>query len=147
MKNILIPLELSKAPIEERIINTAINYASALTAKCWIVHVAAPDPDFVGFGVGPKYIRDQLAEELRAEHRQIQSITERFKAKGIQAEGLLIQGATQDMIKEEVKKLKIDLLILGNKKHNFINVLFKGSILDDIMDEVNIPILLIPDHE
>lgn len=147
MKNILIPLELSKAAIEERIINTAINYASSLAAKCWIVHVAAPDPDFVGFGVGPKYIRDQLAEDLRTEHRQIQSITERFKAEGIQAEGLLIQGATQDMIKEEVKKLKIDLLILGNKKHSFINVLFKGSILDDIMDEVNIPILLIPDHE
>jgi len=147
MKNILIPLELSKAPIEERIIDIAISYAKSLGSNCWIVHVAAPDPDFVGYGVGPKYIRDQLAEDLRTEHRQLQSITDRFKAEGIKAEGLLIQGATQEMIKVEVKKLNIDLLVLGNKKHSFVNVLFKGSILDDIMDEVNIPVLLVPDHE
>ena len=59
---------------------------------------------------------------------------------------MLIQGATQNMIKEEVDKLKIDLLILGNKKHSFIDVLFKGSIVDDLMDEINIPILLVPDE-
>lgn len=146
MKNILIPLELTNKAIEGRIIETAIAYAKSLGANCWIVHVAAPDPDFVGYGVGPKYVRDELAENLRKEHRQIQDITNRFKAEGLVAEGLLIQGATQEMIKEEVEKLKIDLLILGNKKHSFIDVLFKGSIVDDLMDEVNIPILLIPDE-
>ena len=147
MKNILIPLELNNTALEERIIATAITYSKELKAKCWLIHVAAPDPEFIGTGVGPQYVRDQLAQELRKEHRQIQAIADQFTEHKVNAEGLLIQGATKKMIQEEIDKLNIDLLILGNKKHGFIDVLFGGSIANELMDDINIPILLIPDND
>ena len=146
MKNILIPLELNHTSIEDRIIATAISYSKELKAKCWLIHVASPDPEFIGTRTGPQYVRDQIAQELRKEHRQIQTIAELFSEHKVDAEGLLIQGATQEMIEEEIQKLNIDLLILGNKKQSFIDVLFRGSITDDLMSDVNIPILLIPDN-
>lgn len=145
--NILIPLELNDSKLEKKIIETTISYAQHLNAKCWLIHVAPPEPDFVGYSVGPQYIRDQLAEELKKEHRKIQEIKQNFNSKNIDAEGLLIQGATSEMIKNEIDKLKITLLVLGNKKHGFIDVLFRGSVTDELMDELNIPILLIPDYD
>lgn len=146
MKNILIPLELTNTSIEERIVTTAISYSKELKAKCWLIHVASPDPEFVSPGNGPQYVRDQIAQELRSEHRQIQTIADLFAEHKVEAEGLLIQGATHEMIMEEINKLDIDLLILGNKKHSFIDVFFRGSVTDELMSKVNIPILLIPDN-
>jgi len=146
MKNILVPLELNQSDLEKRIINETISLAKSLNAKCWLIHVAAPEPDFVGYDVGPQYIRDELAEDLREEHREIQNIALQFKKLDIEAQGLLIQGATAEMIEVEMKKLAIDLLVLGNKKHSFIDVFFSGSVTDQLMDQANIPILLIPDH-
>jgi nucleotide-binding universal stress UspA family protein len=147
MKNILIPLELNGSKLEGRIIETAISYAKILNAKCWVVHIAAPEPDFVGYEVGPQYIRDELAEDLREEHREVQTVANLFKEHKIACQGLLIQGATKEMIEIEIEKLKIDLLILGNKKHGFFDVFFEGSVSEALVDEVNIPILLIPDNE
>jgi nucleotide-binding universal stress UspA family protein len=146
MKNILIPLELNQSNLEKKIIQEAISLAKMLNAKCWLIHVAAPDPDFVGYEVGPQYIRDSLAEDLREEHREIQKISGEFQKSAIDAEALLIQGATAEIIEVEIKKLSIDLLILGNKKHSFIDIFFRGSVTDQLMDEANIPILLIPDN-
>ena len=147
MTNILIPIELDDSPLEGRIINTAISYAKSLNAKCWVIHVADPNPDFVGFEVGPQYIRDELAEDLREEHRLIQNIANLFTENKIDCKGLLIQGASHDMIKQEIEKLNINLLVLGNKKHNFLDIFFSGSLTNDLMNEVNIPVLLIPDNE
>lgn len=147
MKNILIPLELNESKLENKIIATAISYASLLKAKCWLIHVAAPDPDFVGFDVGPQYIRDGLAEDLREEHRNIQKIAELFEENKVDAEGLLIQGATQEMIQLEIDKLNIDLLVLGNKKHSFLEIFFQGREMDNLVDHVDIPVLLIPDND
>lgn len=147
MKNILIPLELDNSPLETRIISTAISYAKLLKAKCWVVHIASPNPEFVVFKAGPQYIRDELAEDLREEHRGVQKIAELFEENKIDCQGLLIQGATKEIIREEITKLKIDLLVLGNKKHSFFDVFFEGSITDGLVDEANIPILLIPEND
>lgn len=145
MKNILLPLELSGSALETKLISIAISYSKEFNAKCWLVHVVAPNPDFVGYGVGPQYIRDLLAEDMREEHRKIQAISEDFREHKVNAEGLLVQGVTADMIKEEVKKLEIDLLILGNKKHNFLEKVFGTSVTHELVDEVNVPVLLVPE--
>jgi hypothetical protein len=39
-----------------------------------ILHVAAPEPDFVGYCVGPQSVREAGALELRNEHRQVQQL-------------------------------------------------------------------------
>ena len=65
MKNILVCIDFHEQT--KNLINKAAEIAKAFNAKLWLVHVAAPDPDFVGYDVGPQYIRDARADELKEE--------------------------------------------------------------------------------
>ena len=144
MKNLLITLDLKDQEHSDQILKYSVSLAKAYSAKCWLIHIADPDPEFVSYESGPQYIRDEIAEELRAEHRQIQRFAEKIKSQGIDCDGLLIQGPTEDMILKEINKLNIDLLVIGNKKRGFFQELFVGSITNELIKDVNIPIFLVP---
>lgn len=73
MKNILVTIDFDvKTTL---LIDNAYKLANAFGSKVWLVHIAAPDPDFVGYEIGPQYIRDNRAYELREEHRQLQNFS------------------------------------------------------------------------
>lgn len=144
MKNLLITLELEDQEHADQMLTHSISLAKAYSAKCWLIHIADPDPEFVGYSTGPQYIRDEIADELRAEHRQVQRFADKLRAEGIEADGLLIQGPTEEMILDEIKKLDIDLLVIGNKKRGFLQELFVSSVTNDLIKNVNIPVFLVP---
>ena len=108
MKNILVPVDF-EGYSTYLLLGQAYELAKKFDSKIWLIHVAAPDPDFVGYEEGPQYIRDKRAEELRKEHKMLKKYTDELHEKGVQAEGLLIFGSTVEMIHAEAKKLKIDL--------------------------------------
>lgn len=142
MKNILVSIDFDKNA--ELLINKALEMAQAFHSKIWLLHIAAPDPDFVGYKTGPQYIRDGVASELRNEHRQIQEYADQIRKKGIEADGLLIQGATIEMILEESKKLNVDLIIAGHHERGFLYNAMVGSVSAHVMNRSKIPVLTIP---
>ena len=142
MKNILVTLDFHGK--EEVLINKAKEIAKPFNAKIWLLHIAAPEPDFVGFEVGPQYIRDTLAKDLRKEHRLLQKYAVDLQENKLNAEGLLIQGATTEMIIEESKKLNIDLIIAGHHDRSFIYNAFIGSASSQIIKKSKIPVLIVP---
>jgi nucleotide-binding universal stress UspA family protein len=142
MKNILVTIDFDKN--EQLLIDKAFQLANAFDSKIWLVHIAAPDPDFVGYEVGPQYIRDSRAAELRKEHKLLQEYANKLNEKGASAEGLLVQGATIEMVMEEAKKLNIDLIIAGHQEHNFLYQAFVGSVSAQIIKESKIPVLIVP---
>jgi nucleotide-binding universal stress UspA family protein len=142
MKNILVTIDFDiKTTL---LIDNAYKLANVFDSKIWLVHIAAPDPDFVGYDIGPQYIRDSRAHELREEHKQLQDYAKELNEKNIEAEGLLIQGATIEMIIQESKKFHIDLIIAGHHKHNFLYNAFIESVSRGIIEASKIPILIIP---
>ena len=72
MDNILVGLDFSDVPVE--VIDRVSEFARALSAKLWLSHVGSPEPDFVGYKAGPQTVRDQVALELRDEHRRTQQV-------------------------------------------------------------------------
>ncbi len=142
MKNILVTIDFNKN--EELLIDKAFQLAESFNSKLWLMHIAAPDPDFVGYDVGPQYIRDGRATELRKEHQMLQEYTKNLKKKGVDSEGLLIQGATIEMIIEESKKLNIDLIIAGHHEHGFFYNAFIGSVSAEIIKKSKTPVLIVP---
>lgn len=142
MKNILVALDMKQT--DALLLAQASFLAEKCGSKIWMVHVASPDPDFVGFEMGPKYIRDFVADELRSEHRLLQSYMLDMQGKSIDVEGLLIQGPTIAMIEKEVQKLKIDLLILGSHKHSFLYQTFVGHTAVRMVGLIPIPLLIVP---
>ncbi|WP_370390043.1 universal stress protein [uncultured Winogradskyella sp.] len=145
MKNILVTIDFDSG--EEKLLETALTMANKFSAKVWLLHVTAPDPEFVGYDVGPQYIRDFRAEELRNEHKTLQEFAKRLEQKGIDAEGLLIQGATLEMILNEAQKLKIDLIIVGYEQHNFLYEALIGSVSSKLIKKSKIPVLVVPLEE
>ncbi|MGL1889063.1 MAG: universal stress protein [Reichenbachiella sp.] len=142
MKNILLAVDLTSN--DDLLINQGIQLSEKFDSKIWLIHIAAPDPDFVGYKVGPSYVRTTRAEELNNEHQSIQSMAQQIQNKNIEAEGLLIQGPTIEMIENEVKKLKIDLLILGSHRHGFLYETFVGHTSVNLINNLAIPILIVP---
>jgi nucleotide-binding universal stress UspA family protein len=142
MKNILVTIDLNNN--ETLLIDKALEMAKAFDAKIWLLHVASPEPEFVGFGVGPQYVRDTRAAELRQEHRLMEDYTNLIKLEDQECEGLLIRGATIEMILKEAEKLEIDLIITGHHDHGLLYKAFFGSVASLLIKKVNIPILLVP---
>lgn len=142
MKTILVAVDLKST--DQALIRQAFILAEKFNSIVWIIHIAAPDPDFVGYGVGPIYIREVRAEELRKEHKALQALADQLKKKFIQAEALLIQGPTVEMLKAEVKKLKIDLLIMGSHKHGFLYETWIGHTSVKVIKEIPVPVLIVP---
>lgn len=142
MKNIFVSIDFNEQ--EAFLMDKAYELGKALDAKIWLVHIAAPEPDFIGYDVGPQYIRDARAEDLKEEHKLLQEYARQLESRGVKAEGLLIQGATVEMIIQEAEKLNSDLIITGHHDHNFLYKAFVGSVADEIIKESKIPVLLVP---
>lgn len=142
MKNILVTVDFEEQV--ELLMDKAFELAQAFDSKIWLMHVAAPDPDFVSYSVGPQYIRDFRAEDLKKEHRQLQAYVNDLQKKGVEAEGLLIQGATTELIINESTKLDVDLIMTGHHDRSFFyNALF-GSVSAQIIKKSKIPVLIVP---
>lgn len=131
--------------------NKVLSYGQSMAekfgAKLWIVHVAAPDPDFVGYAPGPQYIRDTQADELRGDHKKLQDLCDRFIGTSVEAEALLIQGSTVETLLEEVNKLEVDLLIVGTHRHSLLYNIFSESVSSKLFDRVSVPLLAVPINE
>ena len=142
MKNILVAVDFDSNT--QPLIEQALLISEKFNSKVWLVHIAEPSPDFVGFDVGPQYIRDSKASELREEHKMIQEHAQKFTNHGLDAEGLLVQGATDEMILIETNKLNIDLVILGHKKQGMLYRMFVESTGTTIINESKVPVLIVP---
>tara|TARA_R110000868_G_scaffold374391_1_gene638892 strand:+ start:417 stop:851 length:435 start_codon:yes stop_codon:yes gene_type:complete len=142
MKNILVTIDFNEKI--DLLIDKAFELAKPLGSKVWLMHIAAPEPDFVGYDVGPQYIRDFRAKELRKEHQLLQEYADKLMKKGVDAEGLLVQGATTEMIISESKKLNVDLIIAGHHDHGFLYKAFVGSVSSQIIKKAKIPVLIVP---
>lgn len=141
-KNIMVAVDFNDS------IGELMVYADSLAhkfeSKVWVLHVADPEPDFVGYEPGPQYIRDMKAEEYREEHHNLQEVCKNFLREDIKAEALLIQGSTVETVLEEAKKLNVDLLIVGTHKHSFLHNLLQESVSMELIKKSEIPMLTIP---
>lgn len=143
MKTIVVALDFS--PITPHVL-LALEAVAKPESVIYVLHVAAPEPDFVGYGVGPQYIRDDRAHELREEHKQLTSYKTHLRKKGLHVEALLVSGPTVETILNEVEKLKADLLIIGRRGHSKLYEVVMGSVCKDVLHKLKIPALLVPEE-
>lgn len=144
-KNIMVAVDFNDS-IGELMVY-ADSLAQKFESKVWVLHVADPEPDFVGYEPGPQYIRDIKAEEYREEHRNLQEVCKNFLSEDVEAEALLIQGSTVETVMSEAQKLHIDLLIVGTHKHSFLHNLLQESVSMELIKKSEIPMLTIPIEE
>lgn len=110
----------------------------------WLLHVAMPDPDFVGYEVGPDTEREFIAKKFRNQHIELQKIAEEISKEGVEVTPLLIQGSTVETILEEAEKLKADAIIVGSHGRGAMYKLLVGSVSEGLLHKTKIPLMVIP---
>ena len=136
MKKILVAVDFSDQT--EAVLATAREFATALGAQLWLVHVSAPDPEFVGYDPGPDTVRDQVAAHLREEHQEVHALGAKLREEGLDATALGIQGPTAETILSEIEKLAVDLVVMGSHGHGAVYRVVVGSVvLDEGLVEVH----------
>ena len=91
-----------------------------MDAKVYVLHVAEPEPEFVGYDAGPEVVRTQVAEELHREHRAVQSLAGRFRDNDVDATALLIRGPTVETTLKEAASLEAGLIVVGSNGHGAV---------------------------
>lgn len=142
MKHILVLIDFGDPT--EHVAKYAADLALAFHSNCWLLHVAAPDPEFVGYETGPQYIRDHRAGELKKEHLALETLQNQFRQQNISCEILLIPGNPIEVIQAEINKREIDLVVMGHHQRPALEEWIVGSIGKEVIRETSVPLFIIP---
>jgi nucleotide-binding universal stress UspA family protein len=143
--NILVAVDLS--PASEKVVKAAGEVAKLTGAKVFILHVAEPEPDFVGYDAGPEVVRTQVAEELRREHRGVQALAKQLREKDLDAIALLVRGPTVETTLKEADNLEAELIVVGTHGHGAVYDALIGSYSAGIIRRSKLPVLVVPIRE
>jgi len=142
---LLVAIDLSEST--EKIVKKVKEIAKTLSAKVWLLHVAEPEPDFVGWEVGPQPERDFHSKIFHGEHRRIQEIADRLRKDGLDTTALLVQGGTVETILNEASKLDVNMIVVGSHGRSAMYKLLVGSVCEGVLHKSECPILVVPTHE
>ena len=143
--NILVSLDISEST--DKVVTAATELAQVMSAKLYLLHVAEPEPDFIGYGVGPQTVRDSVSEEFHKEHAHIQELAGSLRQKGLDVKGLLIQGSTVDTILKQADKLEAQMIIMGSHGRGAIYKVLVGSVSEGVLHGAKCPVLVVPTHK
>lgn len=129
------------------ILHEARLWAQRLNAKLWLIHVAEPDPDFIGYKAGPDTVRDAMAGKYRHEHQLIEAAAQELRKAGVDATALLLQGPTAETILNEADHLGVDALLMGTRARGAVHEFFVGSTSKQVLHKSTRPVLLIPPND
>ncbi len=139
---LLVAIDFSE--ITELILEKVEEIALKTGAKVWLIHVVQPEPDFIGYEIGPDSERNFMAKRFRDKHVTIQEISERLKKRGINITPLLVQGPTVETIIEKAKKLNVDMIVSGSHGHGRMFYIMVGSNSKGLLKKSPVPLLIIP---
>ena len=133
------------SPVSDDVLACAAALSEALGAELVALHVAAPDPDLVGWEAGPQSVRNQVAEQLREQHRELQA---RVAALSVaRARPLMVQGATAESILDHAGRLGARFVVLGSHGHGKLYELLAGSVAAQVLRKASVPIVVVPPKE
>ncbi len=139
---VLVPVDLSA--VSSRVADGARSLAKRIDARVVLMHVEPPDPDFVGYEVGPPTVRDAVSREIRKDDARLHALRDALRAEGVEAEGLLIQGPAVEKIIEESNRLDVDYIVIGSHGHGALYDLVVGSVCDGVVRRATRPVVVIP---
>lgn len=142
MERVLVAVDLS--PATETVIRVAEELARSLGAELRLVHVAAPEPEFVGYDVDSPALRDTHAAAYREEHRRLQDLAEGARGRGGAVKALLIQGPTVEKILEEAERLDAGLVVVGSHGRGALARVLLGSVSEGVLRGSRRPVLVVP---
>jgi nucleotide-binding universal stress UspA family protein len=125
---------------------TAVGRIAALLpeTRIWLLHVAEPDPSFVGYEAGPDVVRHQVAAEYRKERERLQHYAEGLGGPGREVTALVVPGAIAETILAEAEARGAQLIVMGSHGYGTITELIVGGVGKVVLRKAGCPVLVIP---
>ncbi len=142
MKTILAPVDFSAAT--PAVVAAARETARAFGARLYLLHVAAPEPDFVGYSAGPQEVRDAIAGALHEERDELTALAEEARAAGADVAQLMVQGPTIEAVVQKADDLDADLIVMGSHGRGAVLRLLLGSVSEGVLRRAGRPVLIVP---
>ncbi len=114
--------------------------------ELWLLHVAAPDPDFIGYEVGPQSVRDAVASKLRGKHKRMQELAAPLQTAGLGVTPLTVQGVVVERILEHAARVGAELIVLASSSHGAVHELIAGSVVRGVLHDATVPVVVVPAH-
>lgn len=142
MKNILAAVDFSD--VTDAVVEAAYEQASLSRGMLRVVHAAAPEPVFVGYGAVPVEDIALHQEDLEASQKKLDSIVDGLKERGVEAVSNIPEGPVLDGILKEIKDHDIDLVVVGSHGHGALFNLVAGSVTQGLIHKAKVPVLVVP---
>jgi nucleotide-binding universal stress UspA family protein len=130
--------------IPERVIEASAELASVRGDEVLLLHVAAPDPDFVGWEAGPASVLEQRSGTLRGEHRQLQELAAALRERGFEVRAALVEGATAETIVEEAERHDARWIVVGSHGKGALKRALLGSVSENVTRHAPCPVVVVP---
>ena len=144
-KKILVPLDgsrTSRLGLEE-----AIQLAKGQNATLYLLHVLDQQAMIQEPAVSSGVFIDDFMRQLREAAKAILAQAEAVVKKGhVRAKSIMVEnfsGQTADVIVNQAKKLKVDLIVLGTHGRRGIKRLVMGSDAEGVLRETPVPVMLV----
>lgn len=140
-------VSIDNSDVSEHVLHEAIDLVNSYGAKLKIAHVV--NLEQITFGiemVGVANLKDSLLDSAK---KFIEHIKEILKTRNIDAEIVLLENygtGLANIILEDAKAYGTDLFIIGSHNLGSFTHLITGGVAEDIANDSEIPILLIPRH-
>jgi len=115
----------------------------AVTSRVEVLsHAVASDP------VGASPITAEVAEDVVAAEedsttRYFTRMTERLQNEGLRVEQVIMEGDAVHILAHVIKEQRIDLVTMATHARSTLGRLFRGSVAESLLEEVEVPVLLL----
>ena len=142
---LLVALDLARStPVVYR---EARAWARRLTAELLLLHVAAPDPDFIGYGARSENLRLAAEHKVKHSRQQLEALAVELRKDNLDANALLVQGAVAEAILREANNFHADAILMGTHARGPLPNPYVGSISQQILHQAARPVILIPPRD
>ena len=143
--NILVALDLSAA--SSKVIAAARRVAEMSAAEVYVLHVAEPEADFIGYEAGPEVLRRQQAQDYQREHDEVEKHVRELNAADIKAHARVVVGAMAKTTISEAKRLGSEYIVVGSHGHGAVYDMLVGSHSAALMRKSPVPVLVVPTRD
>lgn len=112
--------------------------------EIYLLHVAEPEPSFVGYEAGPEVVRHDVAVEFKREHEQLHEFADRLREAGHDVQALMVQGPTVQTILKQAEKLDAEVIVVGSHGRGKLFDLVVGSVSAGVIRKSKVPVLVVP---
>jgi nucleotide-binding universal stress UspA family protein len=90
-------------------------------------------------------IIDKLDQDyMKSSHTLLRNAAKKLTLAGIEVEAYALRGNPRTILQEKIMILKPDMVVMGKRGHSAISQLLMGSVATFLMQNLPIPVILIP---